>query len=205
MPSVKIAPINGETYHVFNRGVDKRDIFLDRYDYIRFYQSLDYFNSVKPTKNFRYAKAQSEENANIERLVEIQAYSLLPNHYHVLVKQLTERGLGEFLRRVSSGYTSYFNEKYIRSGTLFQGTFKRIHIESQEQLQYLFAYVNENQFVHGVTKKRELYQSSSLHYQGKRKSRLISKENKGYYPYSENIALAQSIFAKRETMKDLLD
>ncbi len=205
MPSVKIPLITGETYHIFNRGVDKRDVFLDKYDYIRFYQSLHLFNSVEAVGNFNIAKEKAQSLQPHEKLVEIQAYSLLPNHYHIILKQLTDGGIGEFLRRVGSGYTSYFNEKNKRSGTLFQGTFKRVHITNDAQLQYLFTYVNENQYVHGFDKKRELYHSSSIHYQGIRNSKLIPSQNKGYYPLDNNIALAREIYCKRKAMKDLLE
>jgi REP element-mobilizing transposase RayT len=204
MPCVKIPIITGESYHSYNRGVDKREIFLDKYDYIRFYQSLHLFNSVEPVTNFRLAKIADPSKKN-KKLVEIKAYSLLPNHYHLILKQVHDGGIGEFLRRVGGGYTSYFNEKYNRSGSLFQGTFKRVHISSEEQMQYVFAYVNENHSVHGLTIERELYHSSSLHYQGKRKSQVIRYESKGCYPLLENIKLAEYIYTRRQSMKDLLE
>jgi len=204
MPSVKISMVTNETYHVYNRGVDKRDIFLDKYDYIRFYQSLHLFNSVEPVTNFRVAQNTGKDNV-VKKLVEISSYSLLPNHYHLILQQVHDGGIGEFLRRVSSGYTSYFNEKYGRSGSLFQGTFKRVHISSEEQKQYVFAYVNENHQVHGMVIDRELYHSSSIHYQGKRKSQVIKSESKGYYPLLENIELAKDVYLRRQKMKDLLE
>lgn len=204
MPRVKIPIVTGESYHSYNRGVDKRKIFLDKYDYIRFYQSLYLFNSVEPITNFRLAKI-NDTSQETKRLVEIKAYSLLPNHYHLILKQVSEGGIGEFLRRVGGGYTSYFNEKYKRSGSLFQGTFKRVHISNEEQMQYVFAYVNENHSVHDLLMERELYHSSSIHYQGKRKSQVIEHESKGCYPLLENIELAKDIYQRRKSMKDLLE
>lgn len=194
MPKPIEKPVTGETYHVFNRGVDKRDVFLDKYDYVRFYQTLDNFNSVDPIINLRLSKSMRDKKP----LVGITAYSFLPNHFHLIVKQLEDGGISEFMRRVSTGYTSYFNEKYSRSGSLFQGVFKRVHVSSEEQLQYLFAYVNENQTVHGISLEREIIHTSSLHYQGIFKSRLIKTppELKNYN-FERNAATAKYIFEKR--------
>jgi REP element-mobilizing transposase RayT len=201
MPKLIIAPVTSETYHVYNRGVDKRDIFLDKFDYLRFYQTLDLFNSRAPVTNFRLAKFQSSQRPkDAQKLVEIKAYALLPNHFHLLIMQVSENGISEFMRRVSLGYTSYFNEKNARSGSLFQGVFKRVHIETDSQYQYLFAYVNENHFVHNIYGQRELFHSSSIHYQGLMQSKLINDSIKNY-ELQENIKLAIDIHNKREKAK----
>jgi REP element-mobilizing transposase RayT len=187
-------PVTRETYHVFNRGVDKRNVFLDKYDYVRFYQTLDYFNSINPIINLRLSKSVRDKKP----LVEIVAYSFLPNHYHLILRQLEDGGISEFMRRIGTGYTSYFNEKYSRSGALFQGVFKRVHVSSEEQLQYLFAYVNENHTVHGSSQQREVIHTSSVHYQGIFKSRLIKKTPEHQnYNYELNQATAKHIFEKR--------
>ncbi len=198
----KVIPnITGEKYHVFNRGVDKRDVFLDPQDYLRFYQSLAFFNTVDPTINYRLAKGSYSASQN--KLVEIEAYSLLPNHFHLLIEQKEDGGLSEFLKRISGGYTSYFNEKYERTGTLFQGRYKKVHVATNEQYQYLFSYVNENHFVHGFNMERELYHSSSLHYQKIGHSKIITSLVD--YFFSESKQLAESIYTKRKTQKDLLE
>lgn len=201
MPKQITKPITGETYHVYNRGVDKRDIFLDKFDYLRFYLTLNLFNSIEPAINYRLAKFQSDHNAQeIERLVTIEAYALLPNHFHLLITQIEENGISEFMRRVSAGYTNYFNEKNERSGSLFQGVFKRVHIETDIQYQYVFAYINENHFVHNIRIKRELIHSSSIHYQGLAQSKLITKTDLPY-TVDENINLAIDIYNKRQKTK----
>lgn len=110
MARKNIPLVTGEKYHIFNRGVDKRDVFLDQYDYLRFYQSLAFFNTIEPTVNYRLAKS-SYTKQNEKKLVNIEAYSLLPNHFHLIVEQIVDGGISEFLKRVSGGYTSYFNEK----------------------------------------------------------------------------------------------
>lgn len=201
MPQKIIPIIENERYHVFNRGVDKRDIFLDKADYLRFYQSLSLFNSKFAVVNFDSALLQEKRKLTISPLAKIYAYSLLPNHFHLIIESVDAGGLSEFMRRVSSGYTSYFNQKYERSGTLFQGTFKRVLVENQEQYQYLFAYVNENHFVHGVTIEREICHSSSLHYQEIAKSKLIRSIPERPYQYKDNIALAMSIYEQRTVAK----
>jgi len=77
-------------------------------------------------------------------LVEIIVYCLNPNHYHIILRQVSEGGVSKFMLKLSSGYSSYFNKKNKRSGSLFQGRFKAVHIDSNEYLLYLSAYVNKN-------------------------------------------------------------
>jgi len=189
--------ITGERYHLFNRGVDKRIVFEDKEDYLRFYQSLDVFNTIEPSHNFIFSrnKIRTQE----EKLVQIYAYSLLPNHFHLVVEQLVDGGVGDFMKRVLGGYTSYFNEKNIRTGSLFQGTYKRIHIDSSEYYNYLIAYVNENHFVHNIKRDTDICYSSSEHYQKNKKSKHIPVI-KGQYSFQDNKDLAKDISEKREIM-----
>ncbi len=204
MARKNIPLVTGEKYHIFNRGVDKRDVFLDQYDYLRFYQSLAFFNTIEPTVNYRLAKS-SYTKQNEKKLVNIEAYSLLPNHFHFIVEQIFDGGISEFLKRVSGGYTSYFNEKYQRSGVLFQGRYKKVHVNTDEQYQYLFAYVNENHIVHGFGHNRELFHSSSVHYQKLAISKIIDQVRSDPYNFVENKKLAELIYQKRKSMKDLLE
>jgi REP element-mobilizing transposase RayT len=143
---------NGEYYHVYNRGVDKRTIFEDEYDFIRFLQSLDEFNTVEPIgsiyeSSFRKDPPGSSASKS-EKLVEIIAYCLNSNHYHLLLKQVSDEGIPKFMHRLSTGYTKYFNHKSDRSGSLFQGRFKAVHVDSNEYLLHLSVYVNLNDQVH---------------------------------------------------------
>lgn len=202
MPQKIVPLVCDEFYHVFNRGVDKRETFLDKEDYLRFYQTLNLFNTIEPVINFDSARIKSLKNNLNEKLVEIKAYALLPNHYHLIVKQISDGGLSEFMRRISTGYTSYFNQKNARSGALFQGRFKRVHISSDEQYNYLFAYVNENHFVHNIHIEREICHSSSVHYQGIVKSKLINADiNVETYDFTANVNLAHEIYLKRKLIK----
>lgn len=147
---------NGEYYHIFNRGVDKRNIFANHEDYARFFQSVDEFNSINPIgsiyeNSFRKNGNQVSRKTPInikKKLVGVICYCFNPNHYHFILKQLADRGIEKFMHKLGVGYTKYFNQKHDRSGVLFQGAFKAIHIDSNEYLLHLSAYVNLNNLVH---------------------------------------------------------
>ena len=170
--------IIGERYHIFNRGVEKRDVFMDTHDYQRFIEGLREFNTVQPIGNLRdtmqYKKALQELNTCSKPLVKIIAYCLNSNHYHLILEEIIEGGISEFMKRVSGGYTLYFNKKYERSGALFQGRYKKVLINSNEYLLYLSAYVNQNHYIHGYKEANWLY-SSLLEYQNKRQGGLCDK------------------------------
>lgn len=155
----KTAFVNGEYYHIYNRGTDKRTIVLDRYDADRFLQSMREFNTIEPIgsifENSFRDKTELGNRTPKSSLVEIACYCLNPNHFHMLVKQISNNGISEFIKRLSGGYTNYFNKKYKRSGVLFQGKFKDRHIKRNEHLLYLSSYVNLNDKVHKLAIKSE--------------------------------------------------
>jgi len=148
----------GEIYHIYNRGVEKRSIFspLDTFDYQRFLLSLQIFNSQSSAEHSWYWDAQkheSEKSSEVrlprmmskqEPLVEILAFCLVENHYHLLLREINDNGITEFMRKLGTGYTNYFNTKYERVGPLFQGKFKSVLIERNEQLQYIPHYIHLN-------------------------------------------------------------
>lgn len=206
MPRITVPLVEGERYHVYNRGADKRDIFLSKKDYLRFYRSLELFNSIEPVTNFEFAQVHRKKNSISPKLVKIIAYCLLPNHFHLILEQVAPNGISEFLKRVSGGYTSYFNLQQERSGVLLQGRFKRVLIDSDEQFNYLLVYVNENHFVHGINFEREICHSSSLHYQGVYKSKIL-EVNTTSYNFTDSVDLALSIYERRAKQKksDLLE
>lgn len=141
--------VTGEHYHIFNRGVDKRDIFGDQEDLDRFFQSITEFNTLEPIgsihENSRGGSTATHDTTI--KLVEFISYCLNPNHYHFILQQMVDGGISEFMKRLG-GYTWYFNNKYNRSGSLFQGRFKSVHIDSNEQLLHTSVYVNLNDKVH---------------------------------------------------------
>jgi REP element-mobilizing transposase RayT len=157
----KVQFVNGEYYHLFNRGVDKREVFLCQKDLDRFFQSMSEFNTLIPIGSI-YAASFRKNNplsplrnlvSKTGKLVDFICYCLCPNHYHFILRQSANRGIEKFMHRLGLGYTNYFNKKYKRSGSLFQGTFKANHIDSDEYLLYASAYVNLNYKVHQLTSK----------------------------------------------------
>lgn len=181
---------NGEFYHVYNRGTDKRAVFSDESDVDRFMQSVEEFNTVEPigsifensfNKKHQLGNPTSKSKhgeANERRLVNIVAFCLNPNHYHFILEQLVDDGVSMFMKRLGGGYTKYFNEKHKRSGVLFQGKYKAVHIDSNEYLLHSSAYVNLNDRVHQLgnpTSKLTVKSRSSWgEYTGESKSNFCS-------------------------------
>src|SRR3989344_6431590 len=146
----------GEYYHVYNRGVDKRSIVNDQRDAERFLESIKNFNSIEPIGslyllNFNEKQPNNQLSGETAKLVEIVCYCVNPNHYHFLLKEIVEGGISEFMKRLGGGYTWYFNNKHKRSGALFQGVFRSVHIKSNEQLLHSSVYVSLNSKVHKIS------------------------------------------------------
>ncbi len=146
----------GKVYHIFNRGVEKRSIFLSDGDRWRFLQGMYLFNDQEGSANLLWRLEQEKGKIHfgilreymavtgIKRkpLVRIMADCLKPNHFHLLLQELQDRGISKFMQKFGVGYTKYFNKKYERVGPLFQGAFKAVEVKSNEQLMYLIAYIN---------------------------------------------------------------
>ncbi len=165
----------GEFYHVYNRGTEKRDIFSDRDDIPRFIESMVEFNVLEPIgslfeNSFRRKNQLGSRTSKDtdKKLVNIVAYCLNPNHYHFILEPVTEKGIEKFMQRLGTGYTKYFNNKYDRTGALFQGKFKAIHIDSNEYLLHISAYVNLNNRVHrlGGSTSKSSWIEYSVHQSG---------------------------------------
>lgn len=153
MAKRKITFENGEFYHIYNRGVDKRNIVNDRLDVFRILESLGVFNTEECVGGIYKNSIEKNQLRNrVSQLVEIVAFNILDNHYHLILKQLSDRGISKFIKSFAGGYTKYFNEKYDRSGVLFQGPFKAEYINSEKYLRYVIDYVNLNHFIHGPEK-----------------------------------------------------
>ena len=145
---------NDAIYHVFNRGVDKRTIFLEDADYFRFIHDLYEFNDQAPAENIYYKMPSLQSydvgNRKIQRkgsrtlLVDIVAFCLMPNHFHLLVRQRVDNGITLFMKKLGSGYANYFNIKNKRSGTLFQGRFKAVPIDTDRYATYIPFYIHAN-------------------------------------------------------------
>lgn len=150
--------VDGSYYHIFNRGVEKRKIFLTDKDFSRFYETLKHCLEDKRKPSKRDQKSQALKTA---KSVEIVAYCLMPNHFHLLLKQNSSGGIVAFLQRVSNSYAKYFNAKYKRSGVLFEGRFKSLLVSSDEQLLHLSRYIHLNPVVSGLVNDPGAFEWSS--------------------------------------------
>jgi len=136
----------GEYYHIYNRGVDKRDVILDLYDLQRLEESFIEFNTENPIGSIyenSFKKGSVELGSKASKLVDIIAYCFNPNHFHLLLTPLVENGVEKFMQRIG-GYTKYFNNKYKRTGRLFEDKFKSKHVAENRYLIHVSAYINMN-------------------------------------------------------------
>ena len=144
--------VTNEYYHCYNRGVDKRVVFLDAQDFDYFLTALELFNredSLGGMMEYSYpANRKLAESSKVEKLVNIYAFCLNPNHYHLLLQPNFDHGIQKYMQKVNTGYTMYFNKKYERSGSLFQGRYKSSHISTDEYLKHILAYISLNNEVH---------------------------------------------------------
>lgn len=157
----------GEYYHIYNRGVDKRDVFNNKKDIQRFIESVCEFNKIDGVGSLaNLRKTQIESKPLSEPLIAIVAYCLNPNHFHFVLKQLVDGGIAKFMQKLQGGYTYYFNVKNSRSGSLFQGTFKSHLIGSENYFNKIIAYVNKNYEIHDISKnKKDLIFASDYEYE----------------------------------------
>ena len=145
MPYRIIPFVNDQFYHVYSRGVEKRTIFENRRDYSRFLKTLKYYQLAGPKPRFsKFIVNQSFKPQSAKKIVEIVSYCLMPNHFHLLVKQLQDGGISEFFSKLSNSYTKYYNTKHTRVGPLLQGEFKAVLVESNEQFIHLSRYIHLN-------------------------------------------------------------
>ena len=146
--------VEDEIYHVYNRGVEKRDVFMEDKDYFRFIHDLFEFNDVESASNLTFyfnSKTMHNEPQQLKNkrnprklLVEILAFCLMPNHFHILLKQKKENGIVRFMQKMGVGYTNYFNEKNKRVGPLFQGKFKAVLTKTDAHMLHLPFYIHAN-------------------------------------------------------------
>lgn len=143
--------IENGLYHVYNRGVEKRNIFLDEQDYSVFLHLLKYYLSpvddktAHPLLEFqKFSVVKPKPLSNIGEEIELLAYCLMPNHFHLLVRQISKDGMTKLLRRISTTYSMYFNKRYKRVGYLFQGRYKAAFIDSDNYLIHVSRYIHLN-------------------------------------------------------------
>lgn len=137
-------------YHIFNRGAHKVDIFLDKNDYKRFQGLLFVSNNKNNIKQDWFKRDFWIKDKPEEKLVDIIAYCIMPNHFHLCVRAKDLKDIEKYMRKLGIGYSMYFNLKYKHSGTIIQGRYKSVFIETDEQLRYTILYIHLNPF--GLTR-----------------------------------------------------
>lgn len=164
MPGRIIPLINNEVYHVFNRGIASQPIFLDKRQYDRALETIFYYQNVNPPIRYsKFLKLKKEERALILNslkkqknfIVEIIALCLMPNHFHLLLKQVRNNGISKFVGNFSNSYTRYHNIKTERSGPLLEGKFKAVRIETTEQLLHVSRYIHLNPYTSFIVRRLE--------------------------------------------------
>ena len=163
-----------EYYHVYNRGVHKRITFHDTADYVRFLFLILFFQSTvgfeQVSRHVRYFvqhRVFDIDDADTSKIiggryVELVSFCLMPNHFHLVLREVKEHGIARYMQRVLNGYTKYYNTKYGVSGHLFQGPYRAVLVEDNEQLIYLSAYVHRNpRELPGWKNKEQKYEWSS--------------------------------------------
>lgn len=158
--------VTGEMYHLYNRGVAKGILYQNSRDYEHFLEILSFFRDADPPEKIsRIApKTLARELAEEPKhpLVQILAFCLMPNHFHLLVQQLQDGGISTFMRRSLDSYTRYFNTKNDRVGTMYQGKFQAVHVETDQQLLHLSRYIHLNPYVAQLIQDPAAYRWSSL-------------------------------------------
>lgn len=146
----------GEYYHIYNRGTQKQPIFENNTDKFRLLFLLLTFQGDISIKNISREVKQSVQSQTLHikedmegdilksRTVELVAFCFMPNHFHLIVREIEEGGIAKYMQRVLTAYAKYFNTKYEMSGHLFQGTYKSVLIGSDLQLMHLSAYIHKN-------------------------------------------------------------
>lgn len=140
----------GGYYHIYNRGVEKREIYLDEADYKTF---LGYVKLYLSPPNLQGLALKDETGKSIPPShapknflgeIDLLAYCLMPNHFHLFVRQNSDRGIAKFMQSLTQRYVMYFNKKYDRVGTLFQGRYKTVLVTSESQFTYITKYIHRN-------------------------------------------------------------
>ena len=169
----KVELITGEHYHILTRSIAKFTVFRNDDDYQRMLRTFQYYQIIssqlslsqfllsKPVQEHGFSSIFDCLARQSEKRVEIIAFCLMPTHLHLILKQLKTNGISTFMSQLANSYTKYFNTKFKRIGSLLQGTFKSVRVETDEQLIHVSRYIHINPVVAGIASKPEHYQWSS--------------------------------------------
>lgn len=188
-------------YHLYNRGVEKRKIFLDEQDYKVFLKCLklylDPFQELPPRKvtigDYSF-QAPAKPLKNYHGQIELLSYCLMPNHFHLLIKQKAKNSMELFMRSLATKYSTYFNKRYDRVGSLFQGPYKAVLVENDNYLLHLSRYIHLNPVKPVKDSPLHMSYSSYADYLQKRKTSWVNTK----------ILLSYFKTAQKITLKDML-
>lgn len=166
--------VDNSYYHIYNRGVAKSPIFLDHNDYVAFLADLKFYLTpisphfkglpLKVTRNDQvHTYFPSQQPKNHAGKIDLVAYCLMPNHFHLCIRQTDKTSMTNFMRSLSTKYSMYFNKKYARVGSLFQSVYKAVLVNDEQQFLYLTKYIHRNplELIGGNPKKLSAYPYSS--------------------------------------------
>lgn len=189
MPGRKIPLVTDQIYHVLNRGIASQPIFLNKKDYRRMMETTLYYQNQKPPLSYSdFIRLTVKQRTKIldrlrkeeSFLVEIIALCLMPTHFHLLLKQIRDNGTSTFMSHLTNSYTRYFNLKNKRVGPIFQGKFKAVVVETDEQLIHISRYIHLNPHTSFVIKTlgelKNYPYSSFPEYLGRSKTNFFQKE-----------------------------
>ncbi|MBU2529960.1 MAG: transposase [Elusimicrobia bacterium] len=215
--------VKDQLYHIYNRGVEKRDIFLDDQDHYRFIHNLYEMNNENVVRNSGYhfnltgfyqdsLSLPDKESPRAKRIpmVDVLAFAIMPNHFHLLLMQKTDNGIARFMQKFGTGYSMYFNKKYKRVGTLFQSRFKANLVETESHYYHLPFYIHANPVNLQGKKNNKKTVNSALNFLEKyRWSSFMDYVGIKNFPSVINKTVFNSLFAKekishREQMKEWL-
>ena len=159
----KIILVEGEIYHIFNRSIQEIPIFKSKRDFNLFLEATQFYLQPKPPVKFSVYRRQRKKYAiNLDKkIVTIFAYCFMPNHFHFLLRQEEKKGIQKFVQRLSNSYAHYFSIKYENRGPVFEGNFKAVRVENDEQLVHLSRYIHLNPVTAYLTERPEEYFNSS--------------------------------------------
>lgn len=161
MPGRIIPLVNDQIYHVFNRGINHQPTFLNKLEYKRAMLVIDFYRFCDlPTRLSKFLTLPNEDRTKImdnlkkehDKLVDILAFCLMPNHFHFLLRQRKDKGISKFLGNLQNSYTRYFNTKNERDGSIFLDQFKAVLIRTDVQLTHVSRYIHLNPYASYVVK-----------------------------------------------------
>lgn len=200
--SVKIYVKNG-VYHIYNRGVDKRDIFMDTNDYRHFTRLLQKLLREPQTEedSVRIPKYRCK---NFSQEIDLLAFCLMPNHFHLLIRQSNEQAMANFIRCLAGRYVTYFNNRHKREGTLFQGRYKASIIFDSYQALHVSRYIHLNP--KNLEQDPFTYEFSSLkNYLGRRRSAFLNTSYLTGFMSQQSKGLSIAPAAYRKFMAETAD